>query len=44
MSKNIAKNISKKLSGKYNEKRLDHAEQSAINALKTSLKRIIQKY
>ena len=35
MGKNIGKNISKNLSGKYSQKLLDHAKQSATNALKT---------
>ena len=43
MSKNIGKNISKNLSGKYSQKRLDHAKQSAADILKTSSKRVIQK-
>ena len=41
--KNIGKNISKSLSGKYNQKLLDHAKQSAADALKTFSKRVIQK-
>ena len=49
--KNIGKNISKSLSGKYSldmlaahQKLLDHAEQSATDALKTnSLQIVIQK-
>ena len=40
MGKNIGKNISKILSGKYSQKLLDHAKQSATVALKTSSKRI----
>ena len=36
MGKNIGKNISKSLSGKYRQKLLDHAKQSATDALKTS--------
>ena len=39
MGKNIGKNISS--SGKYNQKILDHAKQSAADAVKTSLKRVI---
>ena len=35
MGKNIGKNISKNLSGKYSKKLLDHAKQSAIDALET---------
>ena len=40
MGKNIGKTISKKLSGKYSQKLLDHAKQSATDALKTNLKRL----
>ena len=36
MGKNIGKNISKSLSGKCSQKLLDHAKQSATDALKTS--------
>ena len=43
MGKNIGINISKNLSGKYNKKLLDHAKQSATDALKTTSKRAIQK-
>ena len=43
MVKNIGKNISKNLSRKYNHKLLDHAKQSAIDALKITSKRVIQK-
>ena len=43
MGKNMGKNISKRLSGKYGQKRLVHAKQSATDALKTSSKRVIQK-
>ena len=42
MDKNIGKNISKNLSGKYCQKLLDHAEQSASDALKTTSKRVIE--
>ena len=42
MGKNIDKNICKNLSGKYNQKILDHARQSATDALKTTSKRVIQ--
>ena len=42
MGKNIGKNISKSLIGKQGQK-LDQAKQSAIDAIKTSSKRIIQK-
>ena len=41
--KNVDKNISKNLSGKYSQKPLDHAKQSAIDALKTTSKRAIQR-
>ena len=43
MGKNIDKNISKSFSGKHSQKFLDHAKQSARDALKTSSKRVIQK-
>ena len=43
MGKNVGKNISKNLSSQYNQKRLDHAKQSATDALKTTSKRAIQK-
>ena len=43
MGKNMGKNISKDLSGKYSQKLLDHAKQSATDVLKTTLKRVIQK-
>ena len=39
----ISKNISKILSGKYSQKLLDHAKQSATDALKNRSKRVIQK-
>ena len=38
MGKNIVKNISKNLSGKYNQKLLDHAKQSATDTFKTDSK------
>ena len=41
-TKNIGKNISKILSSKYSQKRLDHAKQSATDALKSYSKRVIQ--
>ena len=41
--KNIGKNISKKLSGKYNQKLLDHVKPSETDALKTTLRIVIQK-
>ena len=43
MGKNIGKNISKNLSSKYGQKLLDHAKQSATDAIKTSSKRLIKK-
>ena len=43
MSKNICKNISKSLIGKYSQKVLDHAKQSATDGLKTASKRTMQK-
>ena len=43
MGKNIGKNISKNLSGKYIQKLLDHAKQSATDALKTTSKGVIHK-
>ena len=43
MGKNIGKNISESLNSKYCQKLLDHAKQSATDALKTSSKRVIQK-
>ena len=41
--KNIDEKIKKDLNGKYCQKRFDHAKQSAIDALKTISKRIVQK-
>ena len=41
MCKNIVENISMNLSGKYSQKLVDHAKQSATDALKTTLKRAI---
>ena len=41
--KNIGRNLSKNVNGKYSQKRLDHAKQSATDAFKTSSKRVIQK-
>ena len=35
MGKNVGKNISKSLSDKYSQKLLDHANQSATDAIKT---------
>ena len=43
MRKSIGKNRSKNFIGKYSQQRLDYAEKSAIDALKTSSKRAIQK-
>ena len=43
MAKKIGKNISKSLRGKYSQNLLYHAKKSAIDALKTSSKRVIQK-
>ena len=43
MSRNIVKNISKNLGSQYSQKLLDHAKQSATDALKTISKREIQK-
>ena len=43
MGKNIGKNISKHLIDKYSQKLLDHSKQSAADAIKTTLKRVIQK-
>ena len=43
MGKTIGKNICKNLSGKYSQRFLDHAKQSATDALKTTSKRVIQK-
>ena len=42
-AKKIGKNISKNLSGKYSQKLLDHAKQSATDALKTISKTVIKK-
>ena len=43
MGKNIGKNISKHLSGKYGQKLLDHAKQSATDSIKTASKRVVRK-
>ena len=40
---NIGKNTSENLRGKQNQKLVDHAKQSATDALKTSSKRAVQK-
>ena len=42
IDKNIGKSVSKNLSGKYGQKPLDHAKQSAADAIKTSSKGLIQ--
>ena len=39
MGKNIGKNISNNFSGKYSQKRIDHAKQSATDALKSTSKK-----
>ena len=43
LGKNIGKNIRKNICGKYSQKLLDHAKQSATDALNTVSKRAIQK-
>ena len=43
MSRIIGKNISKNLSSKCSQKCINHAKQSATDALKTGSKRAIQK-
>ena len=43
MGTNIGKNISKNLRGKYRQKLLDCAKQSATDALKTASRKAIQK-
>ena len=43
MGRNIDKDTSKHLSSKYNQRFLDHAKQSATDAIKTAPKRAIQK-
>ena len=42
MGRNIVKNIGKHLSSKYGQKLLEHAKQSATNAIKTNSKTAIQ--
>ena len=42
MGKIISKDISTNLSGKYSQNILDHAKQSATDALKNNPKRVIQ--
>ena len=39
MGKNMVRNVSKILSGKYIQKFVDHAKQSATDALKTASKK-----
>ena len=43
MRKNIGKNMSKNLSNKYSKKLLDHAKQTATDALKATSKTVVQK-
>ena len=43
MGRNMGKNISKNLSSKYSQKILDHADQSATDALKTASIRVTSK-
>ena len=43
MDKNINKNVTRNLSSRYSPKLLDHAKQSATDAIKTSSKKAIQK-
>ena len=43
MVENVGKNIIKNISSKYSQNFLDHAKQSATDALKTASKRAIQK-
>ena len=43
MGRNIGRNKSKNLIGKFSQKHLNHAKQSATDALKTDSKRVIQK-
>ena len=43
MDKNIGRNISKSLRGKYSQRLLDYAKQSARDSLKITSKRAIQK-
>ena len=42
MGKCIVTNISKTLSSKYSQKHIDHAKQSATDALKTASRKSIQ--
>ena len=41
--KNTGDNVSKNLSGKYSQKPIVHAKQSATNAFKTALKKATEK-
>ena len=43
LAKAMGRSISKKLSSKYSQKLLDHAKQTATDALKTAWKRAIRK-
>ena len=43
MGDKIGKNLSENATGKYSQKLLDHAEQSARDVRKTSSKKVIQK-
>ena len=43
MGKSISKNISKNIRSKYSQNLLDHAKQSATDAIKTDSKRAIRK-
>ena len=43
IGRNIGKKISKNLGSKYCQKLIDHGKKSATDALKTCLKRVIQK-
>ena len=42
MGRNVGKNISKFLSSEYSQKLLNHAKQSATDALKTASRKAIQ--
>ena len=41
MGKNIGKDWNENLSGKYSQELLDHAKQSATDALKTAVKKLV---
>ena len=43
IGRNNGENISKNLSSKYGQNLIDHAKQSAYDALKTASKKVIQK-